>query len=90
MSFLAVVDWNSILQPPGLPVILLITVAGAVGLAAIIAPQVRRTAEARLKDRMVHRGFTADAIQTVLDAGTHRGRVHKSEHQREFLQPNAS
>ncbi len=87
MSVLAVVDWNGILQPPGLPVLLLIVTLGAFGMAAVIAPQARRMMDARLKEKMVDRGFSAGEIRTVIEAGHRPGRVGERHGRRKFLNP---
>ena len=79
MLLLAEIDWTSLLgDGPGLPVLMLITVGGVIGLAAIIAPQWRKaresTNDAHLKLRMIERGFTAEEIVSVVNAGASRGR----------------
>ena len=89
MSLLANVDWNSILQPPGLPVMMVILVMGVVGLAAILAPQLRKAAELRLKGQMVLRCFTADEISSVLDAGGHHRNVRHRDVREAFVRPEA-
>ena len=81
---LAEIDWNAVLTgEPGFAVIVMIVVLGLVGLAAIIAPQWRKVQqahhEARLKERMIERGFTADEIIRVINAGPGRDRAGKAE-----------
>ena len=77
---LSEVDWNSLLHEPDmLPIMLVTGFAGIIGLAAIIAPQWRKAQqagnEARLKERMIERGFTADEIKTVINASAEGKRV---------------
>ena len=73
LSQLAAVDWNELLNKPDMLPLLIVTVfAGIIVLVAIIAPQWRKAKqagdEARLKERMIERGFTADEIETVIKA----------------------
>ena len=73
LSHLAAVDWNEFLQNRDvLPVLLATVLAGTIVLVAIIVPQWRKAKqagdEARLKERMIERGFTADEIATVIKA----------------------
>ncbi len=80
---LADVDWNSLLQKPDmLPLLIVTGFAGIIGLTAIIAPQWRKAKqasdEARLKERMIERGFTADEIETVIKAAAAPERVGKA------------
>ncbi len=70
---LAEIDWNQLLQKPDmLPILIVTGFAGIIVLAAVIAPQIRKakqaSEEARLKERMIERGFTADEIETVIKA----------------------
>ncbi|MHC4696293.1 MAG: hypothetical protein ACYTFA_06095 [Planctomycetota bacterium] len=67
------IDWNALLSGPDVVPILMVTgFAGIIGLVAIIVPQWRKAKqagdEARLKERMIERGFTADEIETVITA----------------------
>ena len=83
LSLLAQIDWNTLLKEPDvLPLLVLVPTFGLVGLAAIIAPQWRKAqqanAEARLKERMIERGFTADEIINVINAGVGHKRVTKA------------
>ena len=71
---LAEIDWNTLLQKPDvLPLLLFLGVGGLVLLTAIIAVQWRKaqqaTCAARLKERMIERGYSAEEIKTVLSAG---------------------
>jgi hypothetical protein len=83
MSMLAYVDWNEILRPPGLPILLLIVMVGTVIMTAIIAPQARRVSEIRLKEKMVNRGFRAEEIRMVLDAGARPRESRRSKRRAE-------
>jgi hypothetical protein len=79
---LAEIDWNALLrEPDALPLLVLVPIMGIVGLAAIIAPQWRKVqqtnAEARLKERMIERGFTADEIIRVINTGVGHARKGK-------------
>ena len=78
---LSEIDWNSLLhQPEALSLMMFLGIGGLLGLAGIIVPQWRKVqqsnAEARLKERMIERGFTADEIVSVINAGlgNHRSR----------------
>ena len=76
------VDWDTLLNKPDmLPLLTVTGFAGLIGLAAIIAPQWRRAKqasdEARLKERMIERGFTADEIKTVISASAAPKRAGK-------------
>ena len=87
---LAQIDWDSLLREDfGMIVVPLIMLTGTVGivaLAAIVTPQWRKAqqtrAEARLKERMVERGYSADEIIRVINAGVGRGRAKKPTDQR--------
>jgi hypothetical protein len=77
------IDWNSLFADPGLLVVVAVwIIVGGVVLGAIIAVQWRKVeqtrAEARLKERMVERGFTADEIVKVTDAGAGHGGARKA------------
>ena len=69
MYELAEIDWNTLLEPPAIVFI----VGGIIALVAIIVPQWRKAqqaaAEARLKEQMLQRGFSADEIERVIRAG---------------------
>lgn len=66
-------DWRSILEPRTLIFIAM----GAVGFSAIFIPHWRRVREveasARLKLKMLERGFSADEIERARDAGNEHG-----------------
>jgi SOS response regulatory protein OraA/RecX len=69
MYELAGIDWNRILEPP----VVMFIVAAIIAVAAIVAPQWRRSVkaseDARLKEQMIQRGFSADEIERVIRAG---------------------
>jgi hypothetical protein len=69
MDAIAGIDWNGLLEPPNG----ILIICGAVAIIALIAPQwrsIRQHADdVRLKEQMVQRGFTADEIEQVLNAG---------------------
>lgn len=68
-SLLAEIDWNLLLQKPDvLPLLVTCGVAGLLGMTAIIAVQWRKTQEARLKEKMIDRGYSADEILRVIIA----------------------
>ncbi len=92
LSLLAQIDWNTLLKEPDvLPLLVLVPTFGIVGLAAIVAPQWRKAqqanAEARLKERMIERGFTADEIISVIDSGAGRKRVTKAANRPRSTEP---
>lgn len=69
MALIAGWDWRSILEPRTLVFI----VMGVVGFSAIFIPHWRRVREVeastRLKLKMLDRGFSADEIERVINAG---------------------
>ena len=81
---LAEIDWNVLLQgqPELLPLLAMFGTVTAVALTAIIATQWRKAQrannESRLKERMIERGFTADEIERVINAGADRDRTSKA------------
>ena len=83
LSVLAEVDWNSLLldEPYLLAVVAVWVLVAGVVLGAIIAVQWRKVQQAKyeagLKEQMLERGFTADEIISVINAGASRGRVGK-------------
>ncbi len=79
---LAEADWNTLLDDPGiLAVVAVWAIVGVVVLGSIIAIQWRKVQqakhEANLKQRMIERGFTADEIVSVINAGTAQGRLRE-------------
>lgn len=74
---IAVFDWSRILKPETLIFIM----AGVVAVSAVVLPQWRRVREveasSRLKQKMIDRGFSAEEIERVLNAG---GDEEASEH----------
>ncbi len=85
MVMLAQIDWNTLLQKPDmLPLLVLVPTMGMVALVAIIVPQwrkVRQTdAAAALKSQMIQRGFSADEIIRVIEAGDPSGRKKRGSH----------
>ena len=72
------IDWNTFLNSETLPLMLFLGLAGLVALIAIVARQWRQVrvaeAEAGLKLRMIERGFSADEVEKVLQAGLASGR----------------
>ena len=72
------IDWNTLLTAETVPLMLFLALAGLVALIAIIARQWRQVrvgeAEAGLKLRMIERGFSADEVERVLQAGLATGR----------------
>ena len=79
---LAEVDWNSLLRDEEViaTVIVFLGIVGLIVLAAIIAPQWRKAhqtkVETLLKEQMIERGFTAEEITGVLNAGLTRDRLN--------------
>ena len=69
MHELAGINWNRILDPP----VIMFIVGAIIAVAAIVAPQWRKAAkaseDARLKEQMIQRGFSADEIERVIRAG---------------------
>ena len=92
---LAEIDWDSLLRDDFgmvvLPIVVLIVTVGAVAFAAIIAPQWRKTlqvkSEARLKEQMIERGFTADEITKVIYAGVSKGRPKEATNRLDCHEP---
>ena len=82
MPMLAEIDWNSLLHNTDmLPLLLVIGSTTAVLLTAIIAVQWRKAQqasyEAVLKQQMIGRGFTAEDIKVIIDAGAANKRIGK-------------
>lgn len=80
---LAEIDWNTLLQKPDvLPMLVGLGTVAIIILGVTIAIQWRRVQQAKydaeLKGRMIERGFSADEIKTVLEAGVGRGRSGKA------------
>ena len=91
---LAEIDWNSLLhQDPGLPFLVVFGIAGIVGLTAIIAVQWRKaqqvSSEARLKELMIERGFTAEEIKDVINASIGQKRASQPRSPRARPEPVA-
>ena len=81
---LAEIDWNTVLakDPTVLIVCALWVVVGLIVLAAVIAVQWRKVQIAKenaaLKQRMIERGFTAEEIVNVIQAGAPGDRPGKA------------
>ncbi len=83
LPVLAEIEWNSLLADPGLVVVFAVwAIVGLVVLGAIIAIQWRKVQQAKneagLKERMIERGFTADEIVSVINAGVSHDGVGKA------------
>lgn len=80
MDLIAAIDWNRLLEPPNG----ILIICGAVAAVGLLAPQWRRMRQhaddARLKEQMVQRGFTADEIERVMRAGDEA--THAPSHRR--------
>jgi hypothetical protein len=72
MYELASFDWGELLEMPTL----IFLVGGVIAITAIVADQWRRAQktsdEARLKEQMIQRGFSADEIERVIKTGASR------------------
>jgi hypothetical protein len=80
---LAEIDWNSLLNKPDiLPMLLAFGTTAIVILGVTIAVQWRKVRQAehdaRLKEQMIQRGFSADEIEKVINAGPDRRPVGKA------------
>jgi hypothetical protein len=77
------INWNAFVTSDTLPLVVFLTLAGLVALIAILARQWKQVrvaeAEAGLKLRMIERGFSADEIERVLQAGLATSR-HSRRH----------
>ena len=66
---MAVFHWSQLLEPKTLVFVM----AGVVAVSAIVLPHWRRVREveasSRLKQKMIDRGYSADEIERVLNAG---------------------
>ncbi len=85
MSFLAKIDWNAFLTSDTPPILFVTAMAGLIIIVAIIAPQIRKTAEVRLKEQMVLRGYSSDEIIEVMASGRRPVRGACDRPQRAFL-----
>ena len=69
MYELASFDWGELLEMPTL----IFLVGGVIAVTAIVATQWRQAQKtsdnARLKEQMIQRGFSADEIERVINAG---------------------
>ncbi len=79
---LAEMDWNTLLGDRDLLVVVAVWfVVGVVVLGSIIAIEWRKVQQTRreadLTEQMIERGFTADEIVNVLNAGTRQARLRK-------------
>lgn len=86
------IDWNSLLhQDPGLPFLVVFGIAGIVATTAIVAVQWRKaqqvTGEARLKELMIQRGFNAEEIKSVINAGLGQKRTCQRQGRRAYPDP---
>ncbi len=76
-----IVDWNKFLNGDVFPLILFLSIAGLVLVMTIVARQWRQVriaeSEAGLKLRMIERGFSADQIDQVLQAGLVAGKNNR-------------
>ena len=83
MDMLAEINFNALFTHEYFVVAFAWGVIGLVAVTAIIARQWRRVrvaeAEAGIKARMIDRGYSADEIETVLQAGLEAGK-HKRRH----------
>ena len=82
-SLLAEIDWNTLLGDRELLTVVVVwAIVGIVVLGIIIAIQWRKVQQSKrdadLKERMIERGFTADEIVSVINAGTSRGKPRES------------
>ena len=69
MDALASFDWDDLFEPPTI----IFLVGGLIAVTAIVAHQWRRAQkssdDARLKEQMLQRGFSAEEIERVIKAG---------------------
>ena len=81
-DLIAEIDWNSLLQQPdALGMLIGLGSMTVIILGVTIAVQWRKAQQARynaeLKERMIERGFTAEEIERVINAGADQRRVGK-------------
>jgi hypothetical protein len=79
MPLLAGIDWNWLLRNNDFPLVVFtasIPILVIVVLVAIYGYG-QKTLQARLKERMIERGFTAEEIIAVINAGEGRGQGRK-------------
>jgi hypothetical protein len=73
MSLLAEFDWNSVLEPEKLAMILIFGGSFIVAIVGTIAgcwlSARRHTEQIKLKQEMLDRGMSADEIARIIDAG---------------------
>ena len=80
MPLLAGIDWNWLLRNNDFPLVVFtasIPILVIVVLVAIYGYG-HKTLQARLKERMIERGFTAEEIIAVINAGEGRDQVSKA------------
>ena len=68
MPLLAEIDWNSLLENRDFGVIAFMALLAILGIAAMVGSYWQKTLQARLKERMIERGFTAEEIIAVINA----------------------
>ncbi len=81
-DLMAEIDWNTLLQQPdAIGMLIGLGSMTIIILGVTIAVQWRKAQQARynaeLKERMIERGFTAEEIERVINAGTTQKRVGK-------------
>ncbi len=91
-TFLAEIDWSKVLtEGPGFIAYFGAVLITLISLAAIVAPVWQRAQEARanarLKERMLVHGFSADEIVNVISAGAPTGRRGKVKDFVNYPQP---
>ena len=89
MSFLAEINWTPILRSEVLPILCITGTIGAIMITAIIAKQIRKASEVRLKEQMVLRGYSSEEIIEVMASGTGITRPGREKPQRSFLRTSA-
>jgi len=78
MPLLAEIDWNSLLENREFGAIAFMALLAILGIAVLVGTYWQKTLQARLKERMIERGFTAEEIISVINAGEGRNPGRKT------------
>ena len=78
MPLLAEIDWNWLFKSKDFGVVAFLAFLAVLLIVVLVASSWQKTVRARLKERMIERGFTAEEIISVINAGEGRDPGHKA------------
>ena len=73
MSLLAEIDWNRIIAPQDAPFVIFLLFVAICVMTALGTRTWYKTQQLHLKEKMIDRGFTAEEIVAVINAGRYAG-----------------